>query len=128
MNRNGKAHKNPAGSEASGMHGNFLCGSREILPLAFESQGPHGEPYGDTTMMNGCRKSDSLIVSEKPANNICDNKHMAEQVEKRPLAKGNPIQQNKSRTQGRGILQRELDRIWQVACKSVKPSARYYLR
>ena len=39
--------------------------------------------------MNGLRKSDSLIVSKKPLNKICDNKRMAEEVEKSELAKGN---------------------------------------
>jgi len=69
-------------------------------------------------MMNECRESDSLIVSEKPLNKICDNKHMAEEVEKRRLAKGNQIKQNKSRTQCREILQSELDRIRQVVCRN----------
>ncbi len=37
-------------------------------------------------MMNECRESDSLIVSVKSSNKICDNKHMAEKMEKRRLA------------------------------------------
>jgi RNA-directed DNA polymerase len=65
--------------------------------------------------MNGCRESDNLIVSEKPSNNICDNKHMAEKVERRKLAKGNPSKQNKGRTQSRVTLQNELDRIRHIA-------------
>ncbi len=65
-------------------------------------------------MMNECRESDSFIVSGKPSNKIRDNKRMAEEVEKRRLAKGNLNKQNKSRTQRRGILQSELDRIRQV--------------
>ena len=40
-------------------------------------------------MMNGYRESDSLIVSKKPPNNAGDNKPVAEEVEKRRLAKGN---------------------------------------
>jgi hypothetical protein len=36
-------------------------------------------------MMNECRESDSLIVSVKSSNKICDNKHMAEKMEKRRL-------------------------------------------
>ena len=55
-------------------------------------------------MMNECRESDSLIVSEKPLNKICDNKHMAEEVEKRRLAEGNLVEQNKGRTQSRGTF------------------------
>ena len=49
-------------------------------------------PKGDTTMMYKCRESDSFIVSEKPLNKICDNKRMAEEVEKRRLAKGNLVE------------------------------------
>jgi hypothetical protein len=67
-------------------------------------------------MMYECRESDSPIVSKKPSNKICDNKHMAERVERRGLAKGNPIEQNRSRTQGREILPSELDRIRHVVC------------
>ena len=63
--------------------------------------------------MNGCRESDSLIVSEKPSNKVRDNKRMAEKVEKRRLAKGNLVGRNKGRTLGRETLQRELDPIRQ---------------
>ena len=66
-------------------------------------------------MMNGCRESDSLIVSEKPSNKVRDNKRMAEKVEKRRLAKGNLVGRNKGRTLGRETLQRELDPIRQKA-------------
>jgi len=34
MNRNGKAHKNSAGSETPGMHRDILRGNRETLHLA----------------------------------------------------------------------------------------------
>ncbi len=34
-------------------------------------------------MMNECRESDSLIVSGKSSNKICDSKHMAEKMERR---------------------------------------------
>ena len=68
-------------------------------------------------MVNGCRESDSLIVSGKPSNKIRDNKRMAEEVEKRRLAKGNLVEQNRDRTQRRETLQSELDRIRQVARK-----------
>ena len=66
-------------------------------------------------MMNGCRESDSFIVSEKPSNKVRDNKRMAEKVEKRRLAKGNLVGRNKGRTLGRETLQRELDPIRQKA-------------
>jgi group II intron reverse transcriptase/maturase len=68
-------------------------------------------------MVNGCRESDSLILSGKSSNKIRDNKRMAEEVEKRRLAEGNLVEQNRGRTQGRETLQRELDRIRQVARK-----------
>jgi hypothetical protein len=41
-------------------------------------------------MTNGSRESDSLIVSGKPSNKVRDNKRVAEKVERRGLAKGNP--------------------------------------
>lgn len=66
-------------------------------------------------MVNGCRESDNLIVSGKPANKIRDNKRIAEQVERRRLAKGNQVKQNRVRTQRREALQSELDRIRQAA-------------
>ncbi len=55
-------------------------------------------------MMHECRESDSFIVSGKPSNKIRDNKRMAEEVEKRRLAEGNLVEQNKGRTQSRGIF------------------------
>jgi len=66
-------------------------------------------------MMNECRESDSLIVSVKSSNKICDNKHMAEKMEKRRLAKGNLVGRDKGRTQGRETVPSELDRIRQRA-------------
>jgi hypothetical protein len=79
-------------------------------------------------MMNGCREPDSLIVSGKPSNKVRNNKRMAEEVEKRRLAKGNRVEQNKGRTQGRGTLPRELDRIRQKALSIIKVAARFYPR
>lgn len=65
--------------------------------------------------MNGSRKSDKPVVPEKPANKVCGAPQTAESVEERGLAKRNSDQQNKSRTQQRGILQNKLDRIRQKA-------------
>jgi len=64
-------------------------------------------------MMNGYRESDSLIVSKKSLNNMRDNKRMAEEVEKRRLAKGNSVERNKGRALNRGTLQSEPIRIRQ---------------
>ncbi len=58
-------------------------------------------PKWGTTMVYKCRESDSFILSEKPSNKIRDNKRMAEEVEKRRLAEGNLVEQNKGRTQCR---------------------------
>lgn len=62
-------------------------------------------------MMNECGKSDSLIIPEKCPNKVSGYLQSAEGVEERRLAEGNLVQQNKSRTQGREILQNELNRI-----------------
>ena len=65
--------------------------------------------------MNGSRKSDSFVVPEKPSNNGSGAPQPAEGVEGRRLTKGNPGQQNRRRTQGRGSLHNALDRIRQAA-------------
>ena len=62
-------------------------------------------------MMNECRESDSLIVSVKSSNKICDNKHMAEKMEKRRLAKGNLVQTTVTGTQGPEAASNGLDRV-----------------
>ena len=64
-------------------------------------------------MMNGYRESDSFIVSKKLPNKTGDNKPMAEEVEKRRLAKGNSVERNKGRALNRGTLQSEPIRIRQ---------------
>jgi hypothetical protein len=51
--------------------------------------------------MNGGRKSDSLVVAEKPSNNGWGALLSAEGVEPRRLTKSNPLWQNRSRTQRR---------------------------
>ena len=65
--------------------------------------------------MNEYRKSDSLILPEKHPNKGSGILRPAEGVEGRRLAEGNSIRQNRSRTQRRGDLQIELDRIRQLA-------------
>jgi len=66
-------------------------------------------------MMNECRESDSLIVSVKSSNKICDNKHMAEKMEKRRLAKGNLVQTTVTGTQGPEAASNGLDRVREAA-------------
>src|SRR6266704_5994674 len=51
--------------------------------------------------MNDCGKSDSRVVPAKLANKT--GQPVAELVEERRLAKGNTVQQNASRTQGRDV-------------------------
>ncbi len=76
--------------------------------------------------MNGYRESDSPIVSEKPSNKTGDNKPVAEKVEKRGLAKGNSVEQNKDRALNRGTLQSEPTRIRQS--EFINNFARHYPR
>ena len=76
--------------------------------------------------MNGYRESDSPIVSGKPSNKTGDNKPVAEEVEKRGLAKGNSVERNKGRALNRGTLQSEPTRIRRS--KFTNNSARHYPR
>jgi len=71
-------------------------------------------------MMNGSGKSDRPIVPRKPPNKAAGAPAAAEGVEERGLAKGNPRQFPRSRTQSRGMLRRKLWRIRQVAKRRKK--------
>jgi group II intron reverse transcriptase/maturase len=66
-------------------------------------------------MMNGSRKSDRPVVATKPANKA--GAPVAEQVERRGLAKGKPPRQNTDRALDRATVQRALGRIRQAAVK-----------
>ena len=63
-----------------------------------------------TTVMHGCRESDSFIVPRKPSNKGRP-RGPAEKVEGRELAKGNVAEQTRSRTQRRGLLSHALSRV-----------------
>ena len=63
--------------------------------------------------MNGRGKSDRLVVPEKPPNKA--EGPAAEAVEERGRAKGNPVEQNVSRTQRRTHTTSALERIRQAA-------------
>jgi RNA-directed DNA polymerase len=67
-------------------------------------------------MMNERGKSDRPVVPEKFSNNI--GQPMAEGMEGRGLTKGNPQQQNASRTQSRSNAPSALERIRQAASKN----------
>jgi group II intron reverse transcriptase/maturase len=64
-------------------------------------------------MMNEHGKSDSPVVPEKSSNKARTS--AAEKMEGRGLAKGNPSQQNASRTQGRTSAPSALERVRQAA-------------
>ena len=67
---------------------NTVYGTREALHLAGRKPGPHGEPVRGTTVVHGCRESDSFIVPWKPSH-TGRPRGPAEKVEGRELAKGN---------------------------------------
>ena len=69
-------------------------------------------------MTNGPGKSDKPEVPEKSSNNAWQP--AAEGMEGRGLAKGNPPQQNASRTPGRNDAPSALERIRQAAKKDRK--------
>jgi RNA-directed DNA polymerase len=76
-------------------------------------------------MMNGSRKSDRPVVATKPANKAGVTANdagalVAEQVERRGLAKGKPPRQNTNRVQDRATVQSALGRIRQAAVKDKK--------
>ena len=75
-------------------------------------------------MMNGRRKSDRPVVATKPANKVgasrSNDASMAEQVERRGLAKGKPLGQNTNRALDRSVVQSALSRIRQAAVKDKK--------
>src|SRR6266700_1210030 len=76
-------------------------------------------------MMNGSRKSDRPVVAAKPANKAgakVNNAEVpvAEQVERRGLAKGKPPRQNTNRALNRANVQSALGRIRQAAVKDKK--------
>ena len=100
-----RAVERPGGVLEPGMCGHLLRGNRETLHLPFADvrirmvNPMWARLWGWCTSVG--RESDSFIVSEKPSNKMCDNKRMAEEVEKRRHAKGNLVEQNKGRTQCR---------------------------
>ena len=69
-------------------------------------------------MMNGSRKSDRPVVATKPANKT--GAPVAEQVERRGLAKGKPPRQTTNRALDREVVQSALGRIRQAAVSDKK--------
>src|SRR5438552_17015794 len=79
---------------------------------------PHREVRGHTPMMDGCGKSDSLVVPGKPPNNA--EEPAAEVVEGRGLAKGNLPERNVRRTQSRESTPSALERVREAARRDRK--------
>lgn len=79
-------------------------------------------------MMHGYGKSDSSIVPEKSLNKA--SKTVAEAMEGRELAKGNPPESNTPRTQSRTSVPNALERIRQAAVKDkmLYPSERIVVK
>jgi RNA-directed DNA polymerase len=71
------------------------------------------KPEGHEVPMNGRGKSDSLGVPEKLSNKTVDR--VAERVEGRGLAEGNPREDGVFRTQGRGDTNTGLERVREAA-------------
>ena len=69
-------------------------------------------------MMNGCGKSDSVIVAEKPTNKA--GRLAAELVERRAGTEGNAVQQSTRRAQDRESVSQALARIRRVASQRKK--------
>ena len=69
--------------------------------------------------MNERRKSDRSVVPEKSSNKIAPEA-IAEGMEGRGLAKGNPVEQNTSRIQSRQDVSSALERVRQAAIKDRK--------
>ena len=70
--------------------------------------------------MNDFGKSDRPIVPRSASNKGCGAPQPAEEQEGRGLAKGNPDQQTRRRTQSRGSLRHALERIRQAARRDKK--------
>jgi hypothetical protein len=66
-----------------------------------------------TTVRHGGRESDRFIVPRKPSNKGRPQ-GPAEEVEGRERAKGNVVEQTRSRTQRRGLLSHALNRVRQA--------------
>jgi RNA-directed DNA polymerase len=75
--------------------------------------GPRREVYGHTPMMYGHGQTDSLVVPTKSPNKT--GRPVAEGMEGRGLAKGNSLQHNALRTQGRAGASSGLERVREVA-------------
>ena len=87
--------------------------------LALYGQVRTGNPRG-TTVMDGCRESDSPRVSAKPPNNGAGAPGRAEGVEKRGLAKGGTWSSIPGAGRSAGFsLSQVLDRVRQAVCLRV---------
>lgn len=95
-----------------GTQGSITHGNREV-PRLPEPIGTHREVQGQKPMMKERGKSDRPILPEKSSNKAAPA--AAERMEGRGLAKGNPSQQNASRTLRRNDALNALERVRQAA-------------
>ena len=114
----------PARSKTPCTYGNTSGGNREIprLPFGRGSRRPHGEVQERKPMMDGRGKSDSPILPGKSPNKAPQG--AAEGMEGRGLAKGNLLEQNALRTQGRRMCAPSaLERVRQAAKRDRKQAS-----
>ncbi len=92
-----------------------MFGNREIpRPSAGVGSANRGtKPEGHEVPMNGRGKSDSPVVPEKLSNKALDR--VAERVEGRGLAEGNPREDGVFRTQRRADAKTGLERVREAA-------------
>src|SRR6201987_1756868 len=76
-------------------------------------QGPHREGEEPKPMMNGCGKSDAVVVASKPTNEA--GQPAEEPGERRAVTEGNANQQSTSRTPSRTSVTQALERIRRTA-------------
>jgi len=117
--RHGELRHGPARSEASGTCGNSMHENREIpcLPSGNGTGGRVGKVVDRNPAMYEHGKSDRPIVPMKHPNK--PDRHGAEGVEERGLAKENTGQQNTPRTQRRNNgMPNALERVRQAARRS----------
>ena len=110
----------PARSETPRTHGSLRTRNWEILgsPAEDGTAGRIGKAKSRNPVMHDARKSDDSVVSKKSPNK--GGSPSAEGMEKRESTKGNANQRTTCRTQRRGSVSSELERVREAAKKDRK--------
>lgn len=110
----------PARSETPRTHGSLRTRNWEILgsPAEDGTAGRIGKAKSRNPVMHDARKSDDSVVSKKSPNK--GGSPSVEGMEKRESTKGNANQRITCRTQGRGSVSSELERVREAAKKDRK--------